>query len=308
MEPNRRFRIVRVSCTIGLLASLIGLSAASTIRTDRLDSQYLALASTYDYVGKVFGGGAGSGTLIAPNWVLTAGHVFWGGTSGSVEFAGTSYGISEVHEYPSWELGKNDLALVKLATPVVGITPAKLWAGGGEVGKLATSVGYGTSGDGVTGNTGGYGTRRAFQNVIDGYDLNIWGFNYRGLLIDFDKPDGSTNTFGLIGSSATPVDLEGCATPGDSGGGLFTTFGGQEYLVGVTSYVAWEGVDPWAGRPNNTYGYYGDNNGYSRVGDSAAWIQSKTGIVATVPEPSSLCGLLLLVGLARRTKSALRKK
>jgi len=287
--------------TVGLIGLVSAVGWGSTIRDDRADSAYIALGENYPYVCRVTGGGSGSGVLIAPNWVLTAGHVFWGRTSGSVRFGSTVYNSAEVFEYSGWDVGKSDLALVRLQTPVVGIEPVRMWNGRNEVGRVATSVGFGTSGTGISGNTGGYGTKRAFRNVIDGYNEVLWGYNYYGLITDFDKPDNSMNTFGLIGSDPTPLDLEGCATPGDSGGGLFVNYGGEEFLVGITSYVAWEGVDPWASRSSNRYGYYGDNNGYSRVSDAEQWILEKSGI-AMVPEPSSMiaAGIAALGFLRRR--------
>ena len=47
-----------------------------TIRHDRSDSQYLALATnSFPQGGRIGDDWIGSGTLISPNWVLTAGHV-----------------------------------------------------------------------------------------------------------------------------------------------------------------------------------------------------------------------------------------
>lgn len=275
-----------------VLAGLVASASASTIRSDRNDADYIALGNQFANVGELHSNiGWGSGTLIAPNWVLTAGHMFGGSPSGTINFGGTWYTIDSVSIFPSWDIGKNDLSLAHLSTSVSGIAPAAIWGGGlTEVSKDATSVGFGIGGNGDTGDTLSYGTKRGFENVIDGYDQKIWGFDYHGLLLDFDKPDGSTNTFSMLGSSSAPRNLEGCATPGDSGGGLFVNLLGHQTLVGVTSYVSWEGVDPWASRANNTYGYYGDVNGYSRVSDSAAWITSITGVQA-VPEPASLVAL-----------------
>jgi hypothetical protein len=292
----------------GLFGLLSSLAVASTIRHDEADSLYTSLGAQYPAVCRVFGAGGGSGTLIAPNWVLTAGHVFSGGTTGTVRFGSDVYNIAQVIEYSGWDLGKNDLALVRLATPVVGVTPVRMWNGGGEVGKVATSVGFGSTGTGLTGNTGGWGTKRGFRNVVDGYNEVLWGHNYYGLITDFDKPDGSVNTFGLIGSSATALALEGCGAPGDSGGGLFINYGGEEFLVGVTSYVAWEGVDPWAARPSNLYGYYGDNNGYSSVREAQNWITNNSG-VGLVPEPTSMLtlGIGAISVMARKRKTVIRK-
>ncbi len=51
--------------------------SAITIRHDTPDSSYTNLAnSTYPQGGLVSGSGwIGNGTLISPNWILTAGHV-----------------------------------------------------------------------------------------------------------------------------------------------------------------------------------------------------------------------------------------
>lgn len=296
----------RYGFALGWIA-LSAVGAASTIRSDRNDADYIALGSQFLNVGELHASaGYGSATLIAPNWILTAGHMFSGSVAGQVKFGGTWYTIDSGSVYPAWEIGKNDLALAHLSSSVVGIAPAPIYGGAlVEVGKVATSVGFGTSGDGDTGNIHGYGTKRAFQNMVDGYDQKIWGYDYHGLLLDFDKPDSSTNTFGLIGSSAAPLDLEGCATPGDSGGGLFEEINGVQTLIGVTSYVAWEGVDPWAARANNTYGYYGDNNGYSRVADWTNWIYEQSG-VAAVPEPATWMCLLgsFAILIRRRPRQA----
>lgn len=288
-----------------VLAGLATFATASTIRSDRNDADYIALGSLFPSVGELHSNvGWGSGTLIASDWVLTAGHMFSGTPTGSINLGGAWYTIDGGMVYPSWEIGKNDISLAHLSTPVIGVAPAPIWGGGlMEVGRVATSVGFGVGGDGVNGDVLSYGTKRGFQNVIDGYQQNIWGFDYNGLLIDFDKPDGSTNTFSVIGSSSTALDLEGCATPGDSGGGLFVDLHGVQTLVGVTSYVAWAGVDPWADRPSGIYGYYGDNNGYSRVADWRDWIHSVSGVQA-VPEPATLAFLTVSgISLIRRRRT-----
>ena len=72
-------RLARLSMSLLLAISLIPttFATAGTIRHDRDDANYLALAADYPSVGKliVIGGTDGSATLIQQNYVLTAAHV-----------------------------------------------------------------------------------------------------------------------------------------------------------------------------------------------------------------------------------------
>jgi hypothetical protein len=77
--------------------------------------------------------------------------------------------------------------------------------------------------------------------------------------------------------------LEGCVTPGDSGGGVFIQQGSQYYLAGVISTLGT--LD------NVADGSYSDASGFGRVSAALPWINS----TINVPEPSS-CALLLASG------------
>jgi len=178
---------------------------------------------------------------------------------------------------------------VHLTSAVAAIPPAMFYTGTSELGQTGTFVGFGFTGTGLTGYNTALGIqKRAFQNVIDGN----FGLPLLVYAADFDNPhDPSASGFG----SAIPLPLEGCVTPGDSGGGVFIQQDGQYYLTGVISTLAY--LD---GTPN---GSYSDASGFGRISAALPWINSVIG----VPEPSSFA-LLLTSGVAvlclRRKKNS----
>jgi secreted trypsin-like serine protease len=277
-------------------------------RDDVADSQYTGLANQPQFaaVGKVFGAGAGSGTVIANGWwVLTAAHVVAGAPLSSISFqiGASTYTAQRVFIHPSYPgssaFPTADIALIELNAPVAGVTPAQIYTGTNEIGKQGHSVGYGLTGTGTTGfinNT--YGTKRAMRNIIDLIIFPNGTISPNGtiLLSDFDSPAGTNNSLGRWGSSATPLDLEGMGAPGDSGGPVFILEGGVWYIAGVHSFIG--DLGPPAGN-GQVDARYGDILGSTRVSSYAGWINS------VVPEPASMTALAIgLIGLlARRRRS-----
>ena len=185
-------------------------------------------------------GALGTGTLVAPNYVVTAAHVLkndyyeipdkfdWEfvmyydfGDANSVY----KYQVDEIIIHPAWsarqttsntlgdgdELGL-DLAIVQLNRSVAGVYPARLPSTSDDpLGERTVLAGFGTLVEGNSGNQDGSNDRRVGgENTIDRSVAQVFKSgvpeSQRGgvLGIDFDSPQQSHNS--LSGSS---IDLLG---------------------------------------------------------------------------------------------------
>ena len=314
------------------LAGLGECAHAGIIRHDRDPLLYRSLAASPEYasVGSIYlfeegGYYMASGTLIAPDWVLTAGHVVDGADALTFRIGGGSYAATNWLPHPKWNgslAGGYDIGLMQLDRPVPDtIAPAARYGGDDELGAAATLVGFGMTGTGQTGAVVLDGLKRAGQNTIDA----LYGRNpmvpARILLCDFDNPDDpADNSYG----SEAPLDLEYLVSFGDSGGGVFMDSPSGAVLAGVHSFVS--APDGYADCD------YGDISGHTRVSIFNDWIDYVLGgavgkpglgkgrwtqhpkgpffdgvppeVASAVPEPASavLLGLGACLAMLRRSR------
>jgi len=156
--------------------------------------------------------------------------------------------------------------------PGRAIIPLRINTERTEVGQRATSVGFGATGTGLTGEAIATSDLRAGVNTIDGTFARPWPDaparaprppaldNTRLLLFDFDSPlTSNLNVLGL----ADPLNYEYCPARGDSGGPLFLP---NDQIAGVVS----GGLRPMT----NQFSAYGTIAIYTRVSAYRGWIDS----------------------------------
>lgn len=269
---------------------------ASTIRADRDPQLSLTLAAQPQYAGvgrldvDVFDSGPaaiGSATLIAPDWILTAGHMLDSARAVQFTLGGQSYSASRwiVHPKYTGDLIKgNDVALIQLTEPITSVSPARLYTGHNEFRQTGVFVGYGLSGTGLSGAVTDDRQARAVTNIIDGTAKEVHGRSVvqnklprkaTQFIVDFDNPNNPLDsTTGL----PAPTDLEGLISKGDSGGPVFLNdpYGGAPLLAGLHSFgLFFDALDD---------SDYGDVTGHTRVSRYVPWIES----VITGPQSRKL--------------------
>ncbi|HUF28499.1 MAG TPA: trypsin-like serine protease [Gemmatimonadaceae bacterium] len=272
--------------------------ARGAMRHDVADARYLALGAQPQFasVGLLRHGSSplASAILVAPQWVLTAGHAVDGVDPKHVTVAlgGWTHEAVQVVMHPDFRRRRigngTDLALVRLAVPVFDVRPARRYRGYAERGQIGTAVGFGVAGVGSDAmlTPAPSGTKRAGTNAVDAIGGVIDGRRVPDnlLVADFDRPgDPSHNRTG----SPIPLDLEYMPLGGDSGGGLFVESNGAWFLCGVFSGYTFS-----AGKALEI-GMYGSLMFWTRLSLYNDWVDATTAapkLAGTDLRPSPLAG------------------
>ena len=286
-----------ISAAFGLLIVTGATATAGTIRHDVADTAYRDLSADvrYEAVGSLKWVENGlntscTATLIHPEWLLTGAHCVDGTNFLGAGISNMTFGLGDSSLFPTetvtadtwiphpdWvstfgnlNLG-NDIGLVHLSTPITSVQPAKLYEGSSEKGKIATFVGYGRTGTGLTGDFQANIFKRAGNQVFDNFGgettskgITLLG-NSRILYTDFDSPTNATES--KMGT-ATPLPLEYMTANGDSGGGVFI----EDPDTGTTRLAAVHSFGSTFDGNNNSD--YGDASGSTRVSTFIDWIKS----------------------------------
>lgn len=224
------------------------------VRHDKDDEEYIKFAQELPVTSAIvtYNSTDVAGTLITPQWILSAAHVAETIQEGKKLILNEdSLIVERVIIHPGWtENNRPDLALIKLTHKIEHINPIPLYKNKDEIGKQVIIAGIGDYGTGKTGVEGSPGTMRAATNLID----NSTGDSHY-LYWDFDNPDSD---------KVTP--LEGVAGPGDSAGPAFLKVDGTYYLAGVGSAQSTQAT-------GGIEGLYGVTEYYVRVSTFIDWIE-----------------------------------
>jgi hypothetical protein len=139
--------------------------------------------------------------------------------------------------------GMNDLALLRLSTPVREVEPIQLYRSQDEAGQIVTFFGRGQTGNGETGPTNEDGKMRGATNKLESVTPTSVFFR-------FDRPE-------------TATDLEGISGPGDSGGPALLKVNGKWAIAGISSGNRGAGKGPCR---------YDTTEVYARVSTAVDWI------------------------------------
>ncbi|MFI4897674.1 MAG: trypsin-like serine protease [Phycisphaerales bacterium JB059] len=198
-------------------------------------------AAPFDAVIRV---GGCTGTLIAPNVVLSARHcgigsgdlVRFGDNSNSPTFTVTVQS-SSLPDGSGSLLDGGDVAILVLTSSVPAnvAEPMRLIDETDDLeGMLCATLGYGYNGLGSAGH--GFtsdGFRWGGENIIDAYGSPASSSGSNIISTDFDNGTSGANT--IPTSSQVPLEFEATTAPGDSGGPVLVQFGSEWVIAGVLS-------------------------------------------------------------------------
>lgn len=270
---NRLRCVTRKNRVLCLLLAAASFSAeAIVIRDDVDDSKYRAAPSILPALADL--SGEGHGVLIAPQWIVTAAHaVAWQSEPKDVVIDGKARKIERIVIHPGYKklpqelidraIGKgdatlitdflatsDDIALLKLASPITDIAPVALYRGKHELGKTVEILGKGATGTGALGHDLQAPHRTELRHAFN----RITRVDERWVCYAFDKPPAA-------------LPLEGMSGNGDSGGPVLLQNENQP-LAGLASWKILHG-NPATVRP----GVYGQSGCNVRVSHYVPWIE-----------------------------------
>ena len=243
---------ILAGAALALAAAHASPAHAIIMRHDVPEADYRVDDADYPALVDLFEPGDCLGTLIRDDAVLTVAHCAVDlKRSDTLTFAGVEHGIAAIRIHPDYRGFRDDIAMVFLSEPVVGIDPVPVYRGSDEKGAVLTIVGRGIHGTGRTGERGGSddGMLRRATNLVTAVDVQ-W------LEVYFDAP-------GEPGA----LPLEGVGAGGDSGGPAFLDTPDGPQLAGLNSW----GEGGRGGR----VGEYGAKDYSTRVSRQLDWLDGE---------------------------------